>query len=109
MNSFSVNPRVVMAGDPIRMPPGTKALLSPVYKTANSQFKKTGYDEQPLKTRVVTRNRVLVESDRGHVENFLHSCPIDTLLLEFTCRLTYALLQLLVKRTIMRNNDLPMA
>lgn len=32
---------------------------------------------------VITRYRVLVESDRGHVENFLHPRPIDTLLLEY--------------------------
>ena len=29
VNSFSVNPLVVIAGDPMRMPPGTSALLSP--------------------------------------------------------------------------------
>ncbi|KAK0570909.1 hypothetical protein LWI29_008287 [Acer saccharum] len=28
-NSFSANPLVVMAGDPMRMPPGTSALLLP--------------------------------------------------------------------------------
>lgn len=49
-NSFSVKPRVVMAGDPIRMPPGTRALLSPMHKTAKSQFKKIGNDDQPVET-----------------------------------------------------------
>lgn len=29
VNSLSVNPLVVIAGDPMRMPPGTSALLSP--------------------------------------------------------------------------------
>ena len=33
MNSFSENPLVVMAGDPMRIPPGTRALLSPVIST----------------------------------------------------------------------------
>ena len=33
MNSFSENPLVVIAGDPMRMPPGTRALLSPVILT----------------------------------------------------------------------------
>lgn len=33
INSFSVNPLVVIAGDPMRIPPGTRALLSPVHET----------------------------------------------------------------------------
>ncbi|RWW19379.1 hypothetical protein BHE74_00022530 [Ensete ventricosum] len=78
--SFSLRPLVVIAGVPTRIPPGTRALLSPSQHQDSNQNESEHYGVGRVRTgNGPTWHRVLVECDRTDVQDFLNPSSIDTL------------------------------